>query len=547
MAEYKTPGVYIEEINAFPSSVVQVPTGIPVFVGYTEKAALGGEDVTGAPVRISSMMDYMSIFGGAPKTTFNISNTNVVTLDKQAKFKLYQAMCLFFSNGGGTCWIVSVGDYNNDPALDKLKAPLTKTTGVLEKTPEPTIICIPEAVELSKDDWATLNILMIDHCAKMKSRVALVDVYQGNQPRNNDTATDVISGTGGLRAKITAESLDYAAAYYPWLNTSIYTLSELALGRFDDDGLRQLRAALNADKADLTTNKNQSTADTLESLAAIIGPSDGTLAGMAAKAAEEAKTAKTEADNATPANKAAADKKAEDKAKEATAAAQAAEGVMSSESAHKAAMQLSPRYATLFKQALKVINVMPPSPAMAGVYVRTDNSVGVFKAPANTGLTSVVSPTVDISDEDQEDLNIPLDGKAVNAIRTFIGRGLLVWGARTMDGNSQDWRYINVRRTLIMLEQSIKFAVEPYVFAPNTAATWVTVNNVISNFLNNQWKAGALAGSTPEEAYSVDVGLGSTMTPNDVLDGYMNVVVKVAIVRPTEFIVLQFQQKMQTS
>jgi len=179
--QYKTPWVYVEETNAFPLSVVQVPTGIPIFIGYTEKATRGGDDVTATPVRISSMMDYKRVFGGAPKTTFKLSTANVVTFDKQAKFRFDQAMRLYFTIGGGTCWIVSVGNYSTDPVFGRLKAPLEKGTVVLEKTPEPTIICIPEAVELSKDDWATLNILMIDHCAKIQSRVALVDVYQANQ------------------------------------------------------------------------------------------------------------------------------------------------------------------------------------------------------------------------------------------------------------------------------------------------------------------------------------------------------------------------------
>ena len=98
-----------------------------------------------------------------------------------------------------------------------------------------------------------------------------------------------------------------------------------------------------------------------------------------------------------------------------------------------------------------------------------------------------------------------------------------------------------------MLEQSVKNAAQAYVFAPNNAATWTTVSNTIGNFLTNKWKEGALVGATPAEAFSVDVGLGSTMTANDILDGYMLVTVKVALVRPAEFIVITFQQKMQTS
>ena len=109
---------------------------------------------------------------------------------------------------------------------------------------------------------------------------------------------------------------------------------------------------------------------------------------------------------------------------------------------------------------------------MAGVYTAVDNSKGVWKAPANVSLNSVISPTVNISHDDQEDLNVDVQGKSINAIRSFIGEGVLVWGARALDGNNLDWRYISVRRTIIMLEQSIKVATKAYVFENNDSTTW---------------------------------------------------------------------------
>lgn len=193
------------------------------------------------------------------------------------------------------------------------------------------------------------------------------------------------------------------------------------------------------------------------------------------------------------------------------------------------------------------LNLLPPSGAMAGVYTRMDNTVGVFQSPANVSVGAVTRPAVNLTNEEQEDLNIPLDGKAVNAIRTFPGKGILVWGARTLDGNSQDWRYISVRRTAIFIEQTIQYAIEAYVFEPNTAATWSNIKTLITNFLTNFWQQGALAGPTAADAFSVDVGLGVTMTSQDILDGYLRITVKVAITRPGEFIVMTFQLKMQPS
>jgi uncharacterized protein len=208
---------------------------------------------------------------------------------------------------------------------------------------------------------------------------------------------------------------------------------------------------------------------------------------------------------------------------------------------------VSPFYNAIIGEMAKRLNVLPPSPAMAGVYTMVDNARGVWKAPANVSLNSVVSPTVPISSEQQEDLNVTPQGKSINALRAFRGEGTLVWGGRTLDGNSLDWRYVNVRRTMIMLEESIRLAAKAMVFEPNVANTWVTMKSMINNFLTSVWKRGGLAGAVPEDAFSVHVGLGETMTPEDILEGILRVTVLVAISRPAEFIEITFQQQMQKS
>jgi len=190
---------------------------------------------------------------------------------------------------------------------------------------------------------------------------------------------------------------------------------------------------------------------------------------------------------------------------------------------------------------------MSPGAAMAGVYTMVDNNSGVWKAPANVSLNSVVSTMVHVGNDDQADLNVTPQGKSINAIRPFVGQGVLVWGARTLDGNSLDWRYINVRRTMIMIEESVRLAAKAYVFEPNTANTWVTIRSMIENFLSGIWKQGGLAGAVPEDAFSVHVGLGETMTPEDILEGILRVTVHVALSRPAEFMEVTFQQQMQKS
>lgn len=191
---------------------------------------------------------------------------------------------------------------------------------------------------------------------------------------------------------------------------------------------------------------------------------------------------------------------------------------------------------------------LPPSSGVAGIYARVDSTRGVWKAPANVGLTYVVKPTVRVTNDVQDGLNVDtVSGKSVNAIRSFTGKGVMVWGARTLAGNDNEWRYISVRRFFNMVEESVKKASDQFVFEANDANTWVRIRSMIENFLTNQWKAGALAGATTDEAYYVKVGLNQTMTAEDILNGIMNVEIGMAVVRPAEFIVLKFSHKMQES
>jgi phage tail sheath protein FI len=489
--QYATPGVYIEEKSAFSNSVVAVSTAVPAFIGYTEKALAGKRDLTNTPLRITSLVEYISYFGGAPTTTFTLESDgeNYSITPDEGNYMLFRSMQLFFANGGGACYIVSVGNYDSDVEASDL---VGESTGggitALLKEQEPTLLVVPDAVLLDGGDCASVQQAMLKHCgADTRSRFAILDVHNGHQARtllDDDVVTAARGAYGG-------NFLDFGAAYYPWLNTTIVSASDLSY-------------------------KNISNQDALVEL---LGSEvdDNVAAGY--MKAEKGDLIKEEI------------AKIEDE----DANSYAVDNLLKS---------VSPTYGDILGQMREVLNVLPPSGAIAGIYALVDNTVGVFKAPANVSVSSVTSPTVNINAEEQEDLNLPLSGKAINAIRPFVGKGTLVWGARTLDGNSGDWRYINVRRTMIMLEQSIKFACEPYVFRPNDTNTWLAVRTMCSNFLRTQWQQGALVGSSEAEAFEVECGLGTTMTPQDVLDGYMKVSIKVAISRPAEFIVITFQQKM---
>lgn len=485
-----TPGVYIEEKSSFPNSAVQVATAVPAFVGYTEKALRGNKSLRNKPTRITSLSEYHEMFGGAPHTTYSIEASEeegfALTEDSDTKFNLYNSMKLFFANGGSTCYIVSVGSYSAKVSAGDLND-LEKGGGIqtLLKEPEPTMLVIPDAVLLEENDCYSLQQAMLMHCGgDMKSRVALLDVYNGHKERTYDEE-DIITRS---REGVGQNFLQYGSMYYPFLNTTIVAKDKLTYKNVSNlDGLAEI---LNAEADALYGEDAQPIKDQIALLA--------------------------------------------DEAADVT-------------SLHQTLLAKLPIYKAVIAEIAAQLNIMPPSGAMAGVISMVDTQVGVFQSPANVSVGSVVSPTVNLTSKDQEDLNLPLNGKAVNAIRTFPGKGVLVWGARTLDGNSQDWRYLSVRRTIIMIEQSLKIAAEAYVFQPNTVNTWVGVKGMMSNFLRDQWSQGALAGSTPEDAFSVDIGLGVTMTPTDILDGIMRITVKLAVTRPAEFIVITFEQQMQKS
>ena len=206
-----------------------------------------------------------------------------------------------------------------------------------------------------------------------------------------------------------------------------------------------------------------------------------------------------------------------------------------------------PFYGEYEKTLAAKASVVPPSGAIAGVYAQNDNFTGVWKAPANMSIASVKGVSRLINNQVQDGMNVHSTGKSVNAIRAFSGKGILVWGARTLKGNDNEWRYIPVRRLFNYVEESVQESTEWAVFAPNTQNTWTKIKCQIENFLTNIWRAGGLAGATPEQAFYVNCGLNVTMDSQDILEGRLIVEVGMAAVRPAEFIILRFSHKLQES
>ncbi len=432
MATYLSPGVYVEEISTLPPSVAEVATAIPAFIGTTARGKADAVEV----VQVSTLLEYEQRFGRATPTPFTASDAGELAPAAAVPAHLmWYAINLYFKNGGGRCYVVSVGN----EAAQLARARFEKGLEALELEDEPTLIVMPEIVALSQADYDALNQAVLAQCRKLRDRFAIFDVRDGDVAK--------------FRNGVGIDNLSYGAAYHPYLDTSlthVYDEAQVTLG--SGDQARKL-----------------------------------------------------------------ADIKATDTA----------------------------LYNAL-KRALSEQRVtLPPSAVVAGIYARVDRDRGVWKAPANVGAMSVIGPSTTISDDAQGLLNIDAtSGKSINAIRAFPGRGTVVWGARTLAGNDNEWRYVPVRRLFIMIEESARKATTFAVFEPNDATTWLKVKGMLDSFLFGLWERGALQGSTPEAAYFVNVGLGKTMTQQDVLEGRLIVEIGVAAVRPAEFVILRFTHKL---
>jgi hypothetical protein len=438
---YNSPGVYVEEISKLPPSVAEVSTAIPAFIGYTKTGSSGDGPVV---ARINTLLEYVELFGGPKLAGFAITTdaegkvTGVTRSVPDHELLMFYAVSHYFKNGGGSCYIVSVGADTATPT----KAAFVKGLELLAKEDEPTLIVLTDAVGLDPADYHDLCQESLKQCQKLGDRFAIFDVKGGD--------------VGAFRENVGMNYLKYGAAYHPYLQTSLSYEYE--------------------DKDVTITPAPPGDAFTLASI-------------------QSTNTA-------------------------------------------------------LYNQVKARLTservVLPPSAAVAGIYASVDRDRGVWKAPANVSVSAVIGPMTKITHEDQDGLNIdPTGGKSINAIRAFTGKGTLVWGARTLAGNDNEWRYVSVRRLFIMIEESARKATAFAVFEPNDMTTWLKVKGMIESYLYGLWERGALAGPSPAAAYFVNVGLGKTMTTQDILEGRMNIEIGIAAVRPAEFIILRFSHKLQ--
>ena len=596
---YKTPGVYLEEIVKLPPSVASVETAIPSFFGVTQKATESlDDDLIGVSKKINSLADFEFYFGLA-----DVSKAEVLVklnIPSEAKLSsayvnnLYYSVKHYFDNGGGPCYIHSVGKFDRTTVdANAYKNEIAK----LDVDDEVTIIVMPDLIGLNnKSQYYDVFNNAMQKAADLKDKFVVIDV---NQERTNGKV-DILKSKSEFRNTISnnVDAIKYAAAYFPFVQTTYnydFANAEIKMTFAQDvmdknesckllnnlnykivKQIFSINSVLNLQNDDYFKNISTETYTSkineingkVNSILPIFPSAEQqTLTDNVKKLTDQIKTQadvaiavpETKFDYADTAAKEKENyhKQLQDKVLELyTSLGVAVAGVDKSTFAKLNTTFLS-KINTFFnsifeaklKEAFLTIPLyLPPSPAVAGVYASVDRIRGVWKAPANVSLNSVVKPEAFLSDLDQEDFNVDAEnGKSINCIRQFVGRGNLVWGARTLAGNNNEWKYVNVRRFFNMVEESCQNASRQFVFEPNDANTWVRVKGMIDNYLTNLWRAGALQGAKPEHAFYVAVGLNQTMTADDILNGLLIVEIGLAVVRPAEFIILRFSHKLAVS
>ncbi|MDE6016001.1 MAG: phage tail sheath subtilisin-like domain-containing protein [Acetatifactor sp.] len=580
MAEYLSPGVYVEEFDSGIKAMEGVGTSTAGFVGMAQKGP-----IQGLPVLITSMADYQRRFGGyLPERTYG-----------DMRFLPY-AVEQFFNNGGSSCYVMRVcGDAASAKGVfvgvDKENQFLelcasnpgawgsrlqAKLAAVLKNRAEVTgvdgakvivkdagsyqqgdIACLQTITTVQTDDKSETSVTLSYHYIDSVEGSAVT--LQGDLPAAENAERflylvewNVAVGDDTAAEQYEGISLNPARSNYA---EQAMEKSQLVTVSVQTDKLKEIGTLLGDAKEPSISivfeggNDGEIKPDQSENVQLYIGE-DGSpdqrtglmafktlsdvsimaIPGITDKAVQSALVSHCE----NMGNRfAILDMPAD--AKEVSALQEFRENIDSN-------------YAAMYHPWLQcydpLVNrnvFLPPSGSMAGIYGRTDNTRGVHKAPANEVVRNCMGLSVKYNEAEQGKLN----PKGINLIRQLPGQGIRVWGARTCssDGN---WKYVNVRRLFIFIEESIKANTNWAVFEPNDEILWSRVEGTIRVFLTTQWRNGALAGTTADEAFFINIGK-STMTEDDILNGRLICVIGVAPVRPAEFVVFRITQKMESA
>ena len=570
MAEYLAPGVYVEEFDSGVKAMEGVGTSTAGFIGMAEMGPTEGR-----PVLLTGFADYQRRFGGY-----------LTEVEYGPNRFLPNAVEQFFVNGGGSCYVMRVAPGNALPAKSK-DAPV---------------------VIYAANPGAWANTMQVFFTRSVRAKTQIMDVQEGvggNQYQLKNPAGfrpgDVValrSAASVLYAKVTAMNGSLATFADPLPEDAMdrglvpsTTLEACGIDMLIRCGSLEENysgCSLNPSApdylADALRKSNLAsmtlkTADTAEDLLVLLGGAaeaevyrvelsggvngsvrdadagvfNGTDAGPGHRTGIEAFQEITDVSIMAVPGVCNANVQAKliahcenlgsrfavlDAPLDCTGVAALNDHRRAYDSSYAA---LYAPWVQVYDPLLKRPTYLPPSGSVCGIYARTDVDRGVFKAPANEIVRGCTGLSVAYNEAEQAKLN----PGGVNLIRSIPGQGFRVWGARTCssDGN---WKYVNVRRLFIFLEESIRSNTGWVVFEPNDEALWSRVKGTISLFLEGQRRNGALAGATPEQAYYVNVG-HNTMTQDDILNGRLICEIGVAPVRPAEFVIFRITQITQSA
>jgi phage tail sheath protein FI len=506
MPTYLTPGVYVEEIPSANKPIEGVGTAVAAFVGL----APGGPVNT--PMRISNWSQFARIFGDAQ----NPDNGPFM----EGSY-LAHSVYGYFQNGGTLCWIVRVGASDSaDPPRAALPAATDKSVEALRAVARDDV-SDPVTVEVTQDPTATP-----DEADKDADGTYTVVVTAGSE-REEFPGVTLKKGRNNIATKVNAASklitIEETGASLPEtrVEPGKYTLSAPPASTEELDP---------ADfEGDVATRRGMGGLAALDEVTMVVMPDVMNLNGDGAQMRDLQGKMIAHAEISGD-RMAILDAPADLMPQEVLDWRMNVAGYDS-------------KMAALYWPWIEVMNpltkrpmMIPPSGHVAGVWSRVDSTRGVHKAPANEVILGANGLGFQITHAEQGALN----QSGINCIRAFPGRGIRIWGARTLSSDPE-WRYINVRRLFNYVSESIMAGTQWSVFEPNDQTLWRSLTIAISNFLTRTWRSGALFGTTPSESFFVKCD--AETNPPDVIEaGQVICEIGIAPVKPAEFVIFRLSQ-----
>ncbi len=508
MPEYTAPGVYIEELQIGAKPIEGVSTSIAGFLGATER---GPEN----PTLVTSLIDYTRIYGGYLPDSY-----------------LTYAVDGFFRNSGKECYIARICSSNASPStleLDIDGANSIKMTAVGPGDWSNRVYAKIEKATLHQQNNSLFKLTILYYSTTPP--LPIVDPTDSSKRNDaNRREPEVIEIYDNL--SVDSKSPDF---YVEKVNraSNLVVLSSPVQGRPVNIALTALTgghsgSAISNTDYNPTTSKTNSLGETIytglagfrkiDEVSIVCAPNENDISTLRDTIVSHC-----------------------EELKDRFAIIQT--GINDANNINALRPDRESKYAALYFPWIKVSDpltnshkLIPPGGHIAGIYARCDQERGVHKAPANEVLRGVVALQVNVNNEQHGKLN----RRGVNVIRALPGRGHRVWGARTIS-TDPEWKYVNVRRLFIYLEESIEKSTQWVVFEPNNENLWSRVKATVTQFLTRVWRDGALMGTTPEEAFFVKCDR-STMTQDDIDKGRLIVLVGVAPLKPGEFMIFRIAQ-----